>query len=60
MVAQLNAVVREALGASDVRGRFDAIGFRVIAGSPERYADLMAVDYDGYSRTIRITGVMPE
>ena len=60
VVALLNAAVRDALESSDVRKRFDAIGFRVIASTPEYYADLMAIDFDGYARTIRITGVMPE
>jgi tripartite-type tricarboxylate transporter receptor subunit TctC len=60
IVTQLNAAVRDALGTSDIRSRFSALGVHVLDLSPEDYADLMAVDYLGYARTIRVTGVMPE
>ena len=60
VVAQLNAAVRDALDTSDIRSRFGALGLRVLDLSPEDYADLMATDYLGYAKTIRITGVMPE
>ena len=60
VIEQLHAAVREALESSEVCTRFAAMGVRVIDATPGDYADLMMLDYLGYARTIRLTGVGPE
>jgi tripartite-type tricarboxylate transporter receptor subunit TctC len=60
IVAKLNDAAVRALRSPDVRERLTAIGFDVVASSPEEFGAFMRAEVDRWTRVVERGGIKPD
>ena len=60
IVAKLNDAAVRALRSPDVRERLVAIGFDVVAGSPEEFGAFMKAEVDRWTKVVERGGIKPD
>ena len=60
IVARLNAEMRKAIDAPDVRAKLEASDLTVIAGTPEDFARLQKEGIAQFGEIIKAAGIKPE
>jgi tripartite-type tricarboxylate transporter receptor subunit TctC len=53
IVARLNSEFIKAIRSPDVQKKFDELGFRTVANSPEEFSAVMARDYETWGQAVR-------
>jgi tripartite-type tricarboxylate transporter receptor subunit TctC len=59
-VAKLNDAAVRTLRSPDVRERMNAIGFDVVAGTPEEFGAFMKAELERWTRAVERGGIKPE
>jgi tripartite-type tricarboxylate transporter receptor subunit TctC len=60
IVKKLNSAINAALGDPKMVARFAELGAKVIPGSPEDYARLVAAETEKWEKIVRLSGARPE
>lgn len=60
IVNQLHVAVRDVLALPEVKVRFDALGSRVVASSPEEFRKFLAAERTRWSGTVKAAGIKKE
>jgi tripartite-type tricarboxylate transporter receptor subunit TctC len=60
VVAKLNDAAVRTLRSPDVRERMNAIGFDVVAGTPEEFGAFMKAELERWTRAVERGGIKPE
>ena len=60
IVVKLNSAIVAALKASDVKQRFDQLGYEAIGDTPEQFAATIKADIEKFARVIRAAGIKAE
>jgi tripartite-type tricarboxylate transporter receptor subunit TctC len=60
IVNRLNAAVREVLAMPEVKARFDSLGSRVVASSPDDFHKHLASESARWAATVKAAGIKKE
>lgn len=60
VVMKLNDAMVKTLRSPDVRERMNAIGFDVVAGTPEEFGQFMKAEVDRWTRAVERGGIKPD
>ena len=60
IVARLNAEMRKAITAPDVRAKLEAGDMKIIAGTPEEFAALQKDGIEQFGEIIKAAGIKPQ
>src|SRR2546430_17363458 len=60
VVARLNDAMVKALRSPDVRDRLTAIGFDVVASTPEEFGQFMKNEVERWTRVVQRGGIKPD
>ncbi len=60
VVAKLNAEINRALGQSDLRERFAAMGVEIVGGPPEAFARYMTAEFKRWGEVVRAANIKIE
>ena len=60
IVNRLNAAVREVLATPEVKARFDGLGSRIVASSPEDFRKFLVTDFGKWGQTVKAAGIQKE
>lgn len=57
IVARLNTAVRDVLAQPEVKARFDGLGSRIVASSPDEFRKHLAADFRRWEATVKAAGI---
>ena len=60
VVMKLNDAMVRTLRSPDVRERMNAIGFDVVAGTPEEFGQFMKAEVERWTKVVERGGIKPE
>lgn len=60
VVAQLHAALRDVMALPEVKARFDALGSRIVASSPEDFRKFLAAERGRWADTVKAAGIKKE
>ncbi len=60
VIARLNGAVREVLAIPEVKARFDSLGSRIVASSPEDFRKQLAAESARWAATVKAAGIKKE
>jgi len=60
IVVRLGAALRDVLALPEVKARFDALGSRVVASSPDEFRQFLAVEHTRWATTVKAAGIKKE
>lgn len=60
IVVRLNAALREVLAMPEVKARFDALGSRIVASSPEDFRQFLGDEHKRWAATVKAAGIKKE
>jgi tripartite-type tricarboxylate transporter receptor subunit TctC len=60
LIARLNAEVRKAMGAGDLKTKLLEYGLDIAGGTPEDFAAFMREDSANYGRIVKAAGIQPQ
>jgi len=60
ITTRLNAAVREVMALPEVKARFDALGSRIVASSPEEFRSYLAAERVRWAATVKAAGIKRE
>lgn len=60
ITSRLHAAVREVMAQPEVKERFDALGSRIVASSPEEFRKFLAAERTRWAATVQAAGVKKE
>ena len=60
IVKQLNTAVREVLALPEVKERFDNLGSRIVASTPEEFGKYLAAERTKWADTVKAAGIQKE
>jgi len=60
VVGQLHAAVRDVMALPEVKARFDALGSRIVASSPEEFRTFLAAERSRWADTVKAAGIKKE
>lgn len=60
IVNRLNAALREVLAAPEIKARFDSLGSRIVASSPEEFRRYLAAETSRWAATVKAAGIKKE
>jgi tripartite-type tricarboxylate transporter receptor subunit TctC len=60
IVAKLNAALREVLAMPEVKAKFDGLGSRIVASSPEEFRKYLAAENNRWATTVKAAGIQKE
>lgn len=60
IVTQLNAAIRDVMALPEVKARFDSLGSRVVASSPEEFRKHLAAERTRWAETVKAAGIKKE
>jgi tripartite-type tricarboxylate transporter receptor subunit TctC len=60
LIVQLNREINAGLASPRIRARYDELGLRIIAGSPQDFGRLVADDTDKWGKVIRAANIKLE
>ena len=59
-VATLQAAIRDVLALPEVKERFDALGSRLVASTPEDFRKFLAAERTRWAETVKAAGIKKE
>lgn len=60
IVTRLNTALREVLALPDIKARFDSLGSRIVASSPEEFRKTLAAESGRWAATVKAAGIKKE
>lgn len=60
IVSQLHAAVRDVMALPEVKARFDALGSRIVASSPDEFRKFLAAERVRWADTVKAAGIKKE
>lgn len=60
VIAKLNAALNQVAESKEVKERLAATGVELSAGTPQKFAALLAAQYNYWGKTLRAAGVTPQ
>ena len=60
IVNRLNAALRDVLAAPEIKARFDSLGSRIVASSPEEFRRYLAAETSRWAATVKAAGIKKE
>lgn len=60
IVNALQAAIRDVMALPEVKERFDALGSRIVASSPEDFRKFLAAEHTRWSETVKAAGIKKE
>lgn len=60
IVTQLQTAVRDVLAMPDVKARFDSLGSRIVASTPDEFRRYLAVERTKWAETVKAAGITKE
>lgn len=60
IVVRLSAALREVLAMPEVKARFDALGSRIVASSPDDFRQFLAGEHTRWAATVKAAGIKKE
>jgi tripartite-type tricarboxylate transporter receptor subunit TctC len=60
IVTRLNSAVRDVLAMPDVKAKFDALGSRIVASTPEEFRKHLAAEAARWEATVKAAGIRKE
>ena len=60
IVSQLHAAVRDVMALPEVKARFDALGSRIVASSPDEFRKFLAAERTRWADTVKAAGIKKE
>jgi tripartite-type tricarboxylate transporter receptor subunit TctC len=60
IVGPLHAAIRDVMALPEVRERFDALGSRIVASSPEEFRKFLATERSRWTETVKAAGIRKE
>lgn len=60
IVKQLNAAVRDVMALPEVKERFDTLGSRIVASTPEEFRKYLAAERTKWAETVKAAGIKKE
>jgi tripartite-type tricarboxylate transporter receptor subunit TctC len=60
IVNRLNAALREVLAMQEIRARFDSLGSRIVASSPEDFRKYLSAESGRWAATVKTAGIKKE
>lgn len=60
IVARLQAAVREVLAIPEVKARFESLGSRIVASTPDEFRKYLAAESAKWARTVKAAGIRKE
>lgn len=60
IVAQLNAAIRDVLATPEVKAKFDRLGSRIVASTPEEFVKFLASERSRWAATVKAAGIKKE
>lgn len=60
IVTPLHAAIRDVMALPEVKERFDALGSRIVASSPEEFRKFLAAERARWGETVKATGIKKE
>jgi len=59
-VVKLNDAMVRALRSPDIRERMNAIGFDVVASTPEEFGQFMKAEVERWTKAVELGGIKPD
>ena len=60
IVNRLNAALREVLAIPEIKARFDSLGSRIVASSPEEFRKYLSAESGRWAATVKAAGIKKE
>jgi tripartite-type tricarboxylate transporter receptor subunit TctC len=60
IVNRLNAALREVLATPDIKAKFDSLGSRIVASSPEDFRKYLTAESGRWAATVKAAGIKKE
>ena len=60
VVMRLHSALREVLGSPEIKARFDSLGSRIVASSPEEFRKHLASESQRWAATVKAAGIKKE
>ena len=60
ITARLHAAIRDVMALPEVKARFDALGSRIVASSPEEFRKYLAAERVRWAETVKAAGIKKE
>jgi tripartite-type tricarboxylate transporter receptor subunit TctC len=60
IVGRLNAVLREVLATPEIKAKFDSLGSRIVASSPEDFRKYLSAESARWAATVKAAGIKKE
>ena len=60
IVRQLNAAIKDVLAMPEVKAKFDGLGSRIVASSPEEFRKFLAAENTRWGGTVKAAGIQKE
>ena len=60
IVKRLNAALREVLAMPEIKAKFDSLGSRIVASSPEDFRKYLSAESGRWAATVKAAGIKKE
>ena len=60
IVNRLNAALREVLATPEIKAKFDSLGSRIVASSPEDFRQYLTAESGRWAATVKAAGIKKE
>lgn len=60
VVMRLHSALREVLGSPEIKARFDSLGSRIVASSPDEFRKHLASESQRWAATVKAAGIKKE
>lgn len=60
IVTQLNSAIRDVMALPEVKARFEALGSRIVASTPEEFRRFFAAELSKWAETVKSAGIKKE
>jgi tripartite-type tricarboxylate transporter receptor subunit TctC len=59
-VQRLNSALREVLATPEVKAKFESLGSRIVASSPDEFRKYLNIEFARWSATVKAAGIKKE
>lgn len=60
IVTQLHAAIRDVMALPEIKARFDSLGARIVASTPEEFQKYLATERSRWAETVKAAGIKKE
>jgi tripartite-type tricarboxylate transporter receptor subunit TctC len=60
VVQRLNSALREVLATPEVKAKFESLGSRIVASSPDEFRKYLNIEFARWSATVKAAGIKKE